>query len=226
MAFIIFIFNRIKSLCLIFIGLWRRALCCFRRKRRPSCDALPLTTVHVVNNCSTNTRNTENESDMNSWRNWDEESKNKTPNTIQEHIEFYRQQAIAARTQQLQQDVEDQTHAEIEHYFEDMKPKFTGQTKILIKNGAADSVNTPSQFHTQETNRLSLNPEMISTINGGQLGEWQESAWENEAGDDSWEVNTILREKRRQEREQKQLNRQQKLVNKSIQPQGTARVNT
>lgn len=102
---------------------------------------------------------------MNSWRNWDEDSKNKKPNTIQEHIEFYRQQAMAARSQQLQQEPEDQTHAEIEHYFEDMKPKFTGQTKVLIKNGAADSVNVPSQFHSQETSRLSLNPEMISTIN-------------------------------------------------------------
>lgn len=44
------ILNRLKSLVLVVLGLVKRSLCCFRRRRRVSFDAEPLTNIGVVSN--------------------------------------------------------------------------------------------------------------------------------------------------------------------------------
>jgi len=45
-----FIVNRLKALFLLVLGVVKRALCCFRRRRRASGDPVPLTAVGVVPN--------------------------------------------------------------------------------------------------------------------------------------------------------------------------------
>jgi hypothetical protein len=45
-----FMVNRLKALFLLVLGVIKRALCCFRRRRRASGDPIPLTAVGVVPN--------------------------------------------------------------------------------------------------------------------------------------------------------------------------------
>jgi hypothetical protein len=45
-----FMVNRMKALFLFLFGVVKRALCCFRRRRRASGDPIPLTAVGVVPN--------------------------------------------------------------------------------------------------------------------------------------------------------------------------------
>jgi hypothetical protein len=47
---IAFMVNRLKALFLFLLGVVKRALCCFRRRRRASGDPIPLTAVGVVPN--------------------------------------------------------------------------------------------------------------------------------------------------------------------------------
>lgn len=66
-------------------------------------------------------------------------------------------------------------------------------------------------------------------IQGNQLGEWHESGWEEETSD-NWEVDSLLREKRRLEREKQQQRRQQKLSRSTMQQlsqfYGSTKLNT
>lgn len=45
-----FMVNRLKALFLFLLGVVKRALCCFRRRRRASGDPIPLTAIGVVPN--------------------------------------------------------------------------------------------------------------------------------------------------------------------------------
>lgn len=45
-----FIVNRVKAFLLFILGILRRAMCCLRRRRRSSCDSIPLSTIGVVSN--------------------------------------------------------------------------------------------------------------------------------------------------------------------------------
>lgn len=49
-----FLVNRLKALVLLLFGVFRRAMCCLRRRRRSSCDSIPLSAVGVVPNASIN----------------------------------------------------------------------------------------------------------------------------------------------------------------------------
>lgn len=109
------VFNKIKSFILVFLNLFRRALCCFRRRRRNSCDTVPLTHVGVVSN-----DNTIQQSGAESWSDWDDDK----PKTVQDHIEMYRKQACTK--------VEEPTVEEEQNFFEDMAPKITKTSKIYV----------------------------------------------------------------------------------------------
>lgn len=45
-----FLVNRFKALVVFLLGVFRRAMCCFRRRRRSSCDSIPLSAIGVVPN--------------------------------------------------------------------------------------------------------------------------------------------------------------------------------
>lgn len=147
-----FIVQRLKSLFLFFIGIFRRALCCFRRKRHPSFDSIPLTAIGVVPNNAIN-----GNADFETWNSWDDASKTKDdtykPNTVQEHIELYRQQALVAKQKSTDEEEEIQ-----ENFFEDMTPRITRQTKVFLNHDEND----PSR---SVSSRLSLNPQgIVATV--------------------------------------------------------------
>lgn len=135
----------IKSILFFIVGIWKRALCCFRRRRRMSCDSVPLTAVGVISDFPRQAAGGE----LENWNNWDENNTNYKPNSIQEHIEYYRQQAMAARS--ISSETEEETK---EDFFQDMTPRITRQAKVFIDNGETDNSKPNSS-------RLSLTPQTI-----------------------------------------------------------------
>lgn len=125
MAFALqFLMQKFKSFLLFFIGIFRRALCCFKRKRYSSTDSIPLTAIGVVPTNATN-----GSSEFDNWNNWEDGNRGEAfkPNSIQEHIELFRQQKVLAR-QKLEMDEQQ------ENFFEDMTPRITKQTKVFLNN--------------------------------------------------------------------------------------------
>lgn len=119
--------SKVRSLVLFFVGLFRRALCCFRRKRRLSQDDEPLVYVGVGSQSHGLNAGAD---DMSEWE-WTDGEVKKAPSSVQEHIELYRQQqALAARKVEGEVDVKD--------LFEDMTPRITRQTKVLIGGGVRE----------------------------------------------------------------------------------------
>lgn len=140
-----FLVQKLKSFILFFIGIFRRALCCFRRKRHPSCDSIPLTTIGVIPN---------NAAEFESWNSWEDtansiKSDTFKPNSVQDHIEQYRhQKAMLARQKSESRETEQ------ENFFEDMTPKITRQTKVYLNSDDNDN-------SRNVTSRLALNPQGI-----------------------------------------------------------------
>lgn len=49
-----FMINRLKALVVVLMGVFKRALCCLRRRQRSSFDSIPLSAVGVVPNTVNN----------------------------------------------------------------------------------------------------------------------------------------------------------------------------
>ncbi|KAI4459442.1 receptor-binding cancer antigen expressed on siso cell [Holotrichia oblita] len=177
------IINKMRSFLLFFITLFRRALCCFRRRRRLS-YVEPLTDIGII-------ANKQHDGEVENWNNWGNDGfLNKKPSTVQEHIDFYRQQKAQIQTQ-------DEVAEERTDFFEDMTPKITAQKKVLIG----------SNKKYERSNNLSLVPDMVLT--GNELGEWDEnSGWDGEKLE--YEAMEAIKEKKRIDRERKALEQQQR----------------
>lgn len=196
------IINKMRSFLLFFVTLFRRALCCFRRRRRLS-YVEPLTDIGIV-------ANKQNDTEVENWKNWGNDGfVNKKPNTVQEHIDFYRQQKAQI---QIQEEVPE----ERTDFFEDMTPKITAQKKVLIGS---------SRKHNERSNNLSLVPDIVLTVSiymffictyynyymlkGNELGEWDENpGWEGEKL--AYEAMEAIKEKKRIDRERKAMEQQQR----------------
>ncbi|XP_069699763.1 receptor-binding cancer antigen expressed on SiSo cells [Periplaneta americana] len=196
---IAFMVNRLKALFLLLLGVVKRALCCFRRRRRASGDPIPLTGVGIVPN---NVTSSEDRSapDLQSWNSWDENPvsviTDRSQNAVQQQIEMYRQQAArhGSESEEPQPD-----------FFEDMTPRITKQTKFLVKDKEAD---TPV-WNDNAASRLTLTVDPV-TYTSPDLGTWEETpGWEDQAQED-WDPDTILKEKRRLERQRRLAEQQQK----------------
>lgn len=112
-----FLINRIKALVLIIFGVFRRAMCCFRRRRRSSCESIPLSAIGIVpNNVNNHTVKTSKtkfyskynrhyyqisnsyfyQQELEQWTQWEDNPvvvvPDKPENIIQAKIEQYRQQ--------------------------------------------------------------------------------------------------------------------------------------
>ncbi|KRT80624.1 hypothetical protein AMK59_5711 [Oryctes borbonicus] len=184
------IINKMRSFLLFFITLFRRALCCFRRRRRVS-YVEPLTGIGII-------ASNQNEGEADNWNSWGNDSfGNRKPSTVQEHIQLYRQQKAQIQTQE--DDPEQQAD-----FFEDMTPRITTQRKLFISSN--------NERNAAASNDLSLVPEMI--LVGNELGEWDESSgWDGEKLEcDAMEV---LKEKKRIDRERKLLEQQQRRMERS-----------
>jgi hypothetical protein len=115
--------NKIKHFLLFVVSIFRRALCCFRRRRRSSFDSVPLTHVGVV----------ANHNDPEEPWTWEEKLEYAEPKTVQDHIELYRKRKIDAQ-QQAKDEAEERADL-----FEDMTPKITKQTKVFVNTERRES---------------------------------------------------------------------------------------
>ncbi|XP_011156563.1 receptor-binding cancer antigen expressed on SiSo cells [Solenopsis invicta] len=189
-----FLINRLKALFVLLVGVFKRAMCCLRRRRRSSCDSVPLSTVGVVPNALTNS------TELEQWDKWEENPvvviPDKPINTVQAKIEQYRQQVIKPPETPTEEQL---------NFFENMTPKITKQTKILLKDKHADSFRNAANFAAMDH------------VPTNELGEWEENtaSWEVDAMDDSTKV---LREQRRREREQRLIEQQQKRLERTAKP--------
>lgn len=132
---------KLKSLILYIIAAFRRALCCFRRRRQVSCDADQLTHVGVVSN----------QNEFENWSEWEQTQLDcRKPESIQEHIELYRKQKTQAI---LEQSKENELNEQ--DFFGDMAPKITRQKKVLI------ATNNPENI---SNHNLSLVPDNVTYL--------------------------------------------------------------
>ncbi|KAF2894489.1 hypothetical protein ILUMI_11689 [Ignelater luminosus] len=197
------IFKKLKSFLLFIVAIWKRALCCFRRRRRAS-EFVPLTQIGIVTNQNI-------EATQENWSDWNEQIVIPTckPSTIQEHIEFYRQQTIASRQ------VQDEPAEVQENFFNDMTPTITRQTKLYVNDNNDDK---------RCMNRLTLDPENINVM-GQELGEWDEhNGWEDQTLE--WDAKEALKESRKQARQKKLWEQQQRRQEKFVRPALGARVSS
>lgn len=191
--------NRLKALLVLLFGVFKRAMCCLRRRRRSSCDSVPLAAIGVVPNVLTSS------TEMEQWDKWEENPvvviPDKPVNTVQAKIEQYRQQVIKPETP-----TEEQLN-----FFEDMTPKITRQTKILIKDKHADA----SSHNTAKFTAMDRVPT-------NELEEWEENTagWEVDAIDDFNDATKVLREQRRRERELRLIEQQQRRQERTAKPLG------
>ncbi|XP_034191338.1 uncharacterized protein LOC117609295 isoform X1 [Osmia lignaria lignaria] len=195
-----FLVNRFKALIVILLGIFKRAMCCLRRRRRSSCDSIPLSVVGVVPNTSNNPTESEQ------WDQWEENPivviPNKPVNAIQAKIDQYRQQASKPP---------EVTEEQQQNFFEDMTPKITAQTKILVKDKASENA-------LWNSSRLAVanNP-----LPSKELEEWEDNAvgWEEETVKEFGDPTKALREQKRREREQRLFEQQQKRTERNSRPQ-------
>ncbi|EGI64326.1 PREDICTED: receptor-binding cancer antigen expressed on SiSo cells [Acromyrmex echinatior] len=191
-----FLMNRLKALFVLLFGIFKRAMCCLRRRRRSSCDSVPLSTVGVVPNVLTNS------TELEQWDKWEENPivviPDKPVNTVQAKIEQYRQQVIKPPESPTEEQL---------NFFEDMTPKITRQAKILIKDKHADGSSRNIAKFTA-----------MDPVPTNELGEWEENSagWEV---DDFNDPTKVLREQRRREREQRLMEQQQKRLERTAKPQ-------
>lgn len=124
------IFTKLRGLVFFIITLFKRALCCFKRRRRSSCDSVPLTHVGIVPDQGPIPNEPQE------WTEWDHSSnpsQDPKTRTIQQQIEMYRQQTIAAH-----QVRDEPGGTNEEDLFNDMAPNITRQKKVFVSTSAQD----------------------------------------------------------------------------------------
>ncbi|XP_066252555.1 receptor-binding cancer antigen expressed on SiSo cells [Euwallacea similis] len=182
---------KLKSFLLHFINIFRRAICCFRRRKVSYSDSEQLT--HVVSNDLDNEPPT--------WTEWSTETFKDKPRTVQDYIEQYREQTIKSRTEKPEEISKD------EDLFESMTPQIKAQRKVLV---STENDQTQNQLRN---NRLGVMSEDF--LAAGELGEWDESSgWGGERLLDE-DAQKVLREQKRLDREKKALAQHQKRMEKT-----------
>lgn len=117
---------KIKGFFLFIINIFRRALCCIRKRKRSCSESVPLTQV---------VSSIELSNDIQDWTDWSNDAiVDKKPKTVQDYIALYRKQNLKAHSTEAEENVEDQLN-----FFEDMAPQITKQTKVLIRNKNDDN---------------------------------------------------------------------------------------
>ncbi|CRK89855.1 CLUMA_CG003429, isoform A [Clunio marinus] len=113
----------IKKFFLFFLRIFRRALCCFSRKRSDSKSDYEgrLEVVNVVDDSPNFKKSNTLDRD---WNSWDDK-----PRTIEEHIEVYRENLVKPKEPEL---VSETQNIDL---FADMAPKIIKQKKVLINQG-------------------------------------------------------------------------------------------
>lgn len=176
-------------------------MCCFRRRRRSSCESIPLSAVGVVPN------NVNSHTELEQWTQWEETPvvvvPDKPENIVQAKIEQYRQQVAKPADPQDEEIQPD--------FFEDMTPRITRQTKILIRGKPKEETNWNASKFAVLTDPVPTN----------ELGEWEDNTagWEEETVEELGDPTEALREQRRRERQQRMLEQQQRRMDRNGRPQ-------
>ncbi|KAK9504844.1 hypothetical protein O3M35_009023 [Rhynocoris fuscipes] len=186
--------NTLKAILIFLLNIIKRSLCCLRRRRKSSADVVPLTDIGVVPN---NPYNSQAGDDLQSWNTWDDSTKDnlhRQPQTIQEHIEYYRNNTIRAQQHQPE-DVQ-------QNFFQDMEPTIKKTPKVCLK---------PKET-VPALSRLAFTQDVVLPEDSGELKSWEEAEKRDGSWMDSEEWNTeeILRQKRREEKKKRNFEREQK----------------
>lgn len=192
-----FLLNRLKALFFLVIDIFKRALCCFRRRRRDSGEPVPLTDVGIIPNKDTSGLQDLSSGDLQSWNSWDMGpssivTEHSPKDAIQQKIEMYRQKASQPLNENEPQP----------DFFQDMTPKITRQPTVVLKNDA-----DLSNWSDSISNRLSADGVLLP---GPELETWEDTpGWEDQTQDE-WDPDTILKEKRILERQRRLADQQRK----------------
>uniref|UniRef100_A0A182UBV6 Estrogen receptor binding site associated antigen 9 n=1 Tax=Anopheles melas TaxID=34690 RepID=A0A182UBV6_9DIPT len=180
------VMNRIRQLLLAIVGVLKRAMCCFARRRKLSASECEVLSAVSVDRYPAGGRTTAGGKNVpeKDWNSWDD-----SPRTVEEHIERYRETLA-----QPPSPTEPQPEVD---YFQDMAPQISSQPKVCIATETE-----PTDF-----SRLVAKID-IPVVN--ELEDWNEG--ERSGWDDADETTTkqLIRETRKELRAQRhQQNRHQ-----------------
>ncbi|BES92078.1 Estrogen receptor Hypothetical protein site associated, antigen, 9 [Nesidiocoris tenuis] len=188
------ILQKLKAVLVFLLNLVKRSLCCFRRRRKSSADVVPLTDVGVVPDYKAQTRtHADQREELANWNGWGDEPK--APQSIEEHIQLYRSQRMAAS----QPESNPQSESQVD-FFQDMEPAIRKQKKVILR--PKDS---------PQMDRLAFNPSNDIAVPDdlGELKSWEESEKRDGYWGDSsdWNAEELLRAKRKEEKRRKAMER-------------------
>ncbi|XP_055371395.1 receptor-binding cancer antigen expressed on SiSo cells [Condylostylus longicornis] len=187
--------NRIKLVLLFILGLFKRAMCCFSRRRKSSCSE-NLESVNVIIHTNADySPSKQNNQPERDWNSWDD-----SPRTIEEHIEQYRQKLVRPATPK---DLEPEPD-----FFTDMAPAIKPQPVYYLGNR--------SEEHNSNFSRLEAKLDIPVTI-AADLEDWneenpQDGGWEEL---DTETTKKLIREKRKEMRHQRQTKQSKNSFNQN-----------
>ncbi|XP_035778054.1 receptor-binding cancer antigen expressed on SiSo cells-like [Anopheles albimanus] len=183
------VMNRLRQLLLALVGVLKRAMCCFSRRRHHSnSEYEALSSISVDQNSAGIAGNALNAGPVRpkhvsekDWNTWDD-----TPSTVEEHIERYRETLA-------QPPPVPEAPPEVD-YFQDMAPQIRAQPKICISE----------ETEPRDFSRLTAKID-IPVVN--ELEDWNEG--DRTGWDEADEVTTkqLIRETRKERRAQRYQDR-------------------
>ncbi|XP_053682269.1 receptor-binding cancer antigen expressed on SiSo cells [Sabethes cyaneus] len=183
--------TRARQLLVLIGALLKRILCCecLRRRRASRVECETLSSVNVVQDANRRYKHVVQKD----WNSWDD-----TPETVEEHIERYREQLVAPASPS-----EPPPEEQID-YFRDMAPTIVAQQKICIANEQDNGGSQDGRF-----NRLTAKID-IPVVDG--LDDWEEDT--DGQGRDGWDdadentTKQLIRQTRKELRQQRQQQQQ------------------
>ncbi|XP_013118727.1 receptor-binding cancer antigen expressed on SiSo cells [Stomoxys calcitrans] len=179
------VFQQIKVLLLSVLQLFRRALCCFSRKRKPSYSE-PMNVVVVQPNYGvlpvSIAQRPSSMAPERDWNSWDD-----SPRSVQEHIEQYRQQIAKPPTPQTETNEPD--------FFKELTPVIKPQQKIYLPSDTQSNQQDFSRLEAKTDVPIALNAELEDWVDED-AGDWEEM--------DNEQTKQLIREKRREMRNMRQ----------------------
>ncbi|XP_061396624.1 receptor-binding cancer antigen expressed on SiSo cells [Musca vetustissima] len=193
------VFQQIKILFLSIFGLFRRALCCFSRKRKPSYSE-PMNNVVVVqaNYAVPQTSSNISTAPERDWNSWDD-----SPRSVQEHIEQYRQQIAKPPTPQ--------TEVAEPDFFKELTPVIKPQPKYYLADDTQEQ---------QDFSRLQAAKTDVPIAMNADLEDWEDEDTGDWEEMDNEQTKQLIREKRREMRNMRQKSHKYKQMANNIPANG------
>ncbi|EDW05624.2 receptor-binding cancer antigen expressed on SiSo cells [Drosophila mojavensis] len=180
------VLQQIKMLLLGIVTLFRRALCCFSRRRKLShsgADQLQAVTIGDFPATAKPATSSNGGAKERDWNSWDD-----SPRTVEEHIEQYRQRMAQPPTPPKEEPEPD--------FFSELTPVIKPQPKYYLDDAAPTPAPTDfSRLKAQDIVPISVNADLEDWVDDN-AGGWEEL--------DTSQTKQIIREKRRELRHQRQ----------------------